>query len=87
MSDEGADISKKKLLSIIQEIYLEEHGSYISLVEAERILRVLKVSLDHENYLREMKESLEVSVDGSEGKVSISFETSNPELHELMKDK
>lgn len=87
MSDSNPDISKGKLLSIIQEIYLEEHGSYISLIEAERILKVLKVSLAHENYLRELKEALEVSIDGSKGEVSFSFETSNPELHKLMKDK
>ncbi len=87
MIDGGTDISKDKLISVIQEIYLEEHGSYISLVEAERILKALKISLEHENYQKEAKESLEVSVDGSEGKVSISFETSNPELHKLMKDK
>ncbi len=87
MSEVNTDIPKGKLLSFIQEIYLEEHGSYISLVEAERVLKALKISLEHENYLKEATESLAVSIDGPEGKVSISFETSNPELQKLMKEK
>lgn len=87
MSEVNTDISKDKLISVIQEIYLEEHGSYISLVEAERILKALKISLEHENYLKEATEPLAVSIDGPEGKVSISFETSNPELQKLMKEK